>query len=55
LLRSPPLPKACSSATKIICSNDDNLLARRDELPVRILKPAELLTELICGGADDRR
>jgi uncharacterized protein len=47
---------ALAAATQsVLISNDDHLLARRDELPVPILKPAELLTELIRGGADDRR
>jgi uncharacterized protein len=39
----------------VLISNDDHLLARRDQLPVRVLKPSEFLAELIRGGADDRR
>ena len=39
----------------VLISNDDHLLARRDQLPVRVLKPSEFLAELIRGGADGRR
>ena len=39
----------------VLISNDDHLLARRDLLPVRVLKPSEFLAELIHGRADDRR
>jgi hypothetical protein len=47
---------ALAAATQsVLISNDDHLLARREELPVRVLKPTEFLAELIRGGADDRR
>ena len=47
---------ALAAATQsVLISNDDHLLARRDQLPVRVLKPSEFLAELIRGGADDRR
>jgi predicted nucleic acid-binding protein len=46
---------ALAAATQsVLISNDDHLLARRDELPVRVLKPGEFLAELMRGGADDR-
>ena len=47
---------ALAAATQsVLISNDDHLLARRDQLPVRVLKPSEFLAELIRGGADGRR
>jgi predicted nucleic acid-binding protein len=46
---------ALAAATQSeLISNDDHLLARRDRLPVRILKPGEFFAELMRGGADDR-
>jgi predicted nucleic acid-binding protein len=47
---------ALAAATRsVLITNDDHLLARRDELPIRILKPGEFLAELMHGGADNRR
>jgi predicted nucleic acid-binding protein len=47
---------ALAAATRsVLISQDDHLLARRDELPVRVLKPSEFLAELMRGEADDRR
>jgi uncharacterized protein len=47
---------ALAAATQsVLISNDDHLLARRDELPVRALQPSEFLAELMGGGADERR
>jgi hypothetical protein len=47
---------ALAAATdSVLISNDDHLLARRDQLPVGVLKPSEFLAELTRGGADDRR
>ena len=46
---------ALATATQsLLISNDDHLLTRRDQLPIRVLKPSEFLPELIRGGADDR-
>jgi predicted nucleic acid-binding protein len=47
---------ALAAATQsVLISNDDHLLAHRDELPVRVLKPSEFLPELMRGKAEDRR
>lgn len=47
---------ALAAATEsVLITNDDHLLARRDELPVRVLQPGEFLAELMRGGAEDRR
>ena len=47
---------ALAAATQsVLISNDDHLLARRDQLPVRVLKPSEFLAELIRCGDDDPR
>ena len=44
---------ALAAATQsVLVSQDDHLLARRGELPVRILRPSEFLAELIGGEAD---
>jgi uncharacterized protein len=44
-----------AASQSVLVSNDDHLLARRDELPIRVMKPGEFLAELMGGGADDRR
>ena len=47
---------ALAAATQsVLISNDDHLLARRDQLPIGVLKPSEFLAELMRAGADDRR
>ena len=47
---------ALAAATRsVLISKDDHLLAHRDELPVRVLRPARFLAELMGGAADDRR
>jgi predicted nucleic acid-binding protein len=43
-----------AATQSVLISNDDHLLARRDELRVRVLKPGEVLAELMRAGADDR-
>jgi predicted nucleic acid-binding protein len=47
---------ALAAATQsVLISRDDHLLARRDALPIRVLRPSEFLAELIGGEAEDRR
>jgi predicted nucleic acid-binding protein len=47
---------ALAAATQsVLVSQDDHLLARRDELPVRVLRPSESLAELMDGEPDARR
>jgi uncharacterized protein len=43
---------ALAAATQsVLISQDDHLLARRAELPVRVLRPSEFLAELMGGEA----
>jgi uncharacterized protein len=45
---------ALAAATKsVLITNDDHLLACREDLPVRVLQAGEFLAELMRGGADD--
>ena len=47
---------ALAAATRsVLITNDDHLLARRDQLPIGVLKPSEFPAELMRAGADDRR
>jgi uncharacterized protein len=46
---------ALAAATdSVLISKDDHLLARGDELPIRVLRPSEFIAELIGGEADHR-
>jgi uncharacterized protein len=47
---------ALAAATQsVLVSQDDHLLARRGELPVRVLRPSEFLAELMGGEPDAPR